>query len=191
VVKLSNIGSGVPRIEPCDSATIVRDMPADPTSLIEEAYNQYADAIFRHIYIRLRDRERAKELMQEAFIKAMNALKKNADIQNLRAFLYTISNNLIVDHVRRKKSMSLDELQESGYEPMGESETSLHTEMEGRRVAELLGRLREEDRDLIVMRFVDNMKPQEIAEILRIAPNTISVRIHRALKELKSHLRSA
>ncbi|MEQ1849777.1 MAG: sigma-70 family RNA polymerase sigma factor [Candidatus Peribacteraceae bacterium] len=165
-------------------------MPPDPTSLIEEAYTQYADAIFRHIYLRLRDRERAKELMQEAFIKAMNALKKNAEIQNLRAFLYTISNNLIIDDVRKKKSLSLDELQESGFEPTGASETSLHTVMEGHRVAEVLGKLREEDRDLIVMRFVDNMKPQEIAEILGIAPNTISVRIHRALKELKSHLRS-
>lgn len=166
-------------------------MSSDPSATIDAAYTQYADAIFRHIYLRLRDRERAKELMQDAFIKALQTLKKGAEIENLRAFLYTISNNLIIDDVRKKKSVSLDELQDAGFEPAGESESSLHRTLEDRRVTAILGKLRAEDRDLIVMRFVDNMKPQEIAEMMGIAPNTISVRIHRALKELKSHLRSS
>lgn len=166
-------------------------MSSDPSVIIGEAYDQYADAIFRHIYLRLRDRERAKELMQDTFVKAMESIRKGAEIENLRAFLYKVAHNLLIDDVRKKKSLSLDQLQEGGFEPTGEGEGNLHTALEGKRVASILGMLREEDRDLIVLRFVDGMKPQEIAELMGIAPNTISVRIHRALKELKSHLRAA
>lgn len=166
-------------------------MPPDPSDIIGKAYDEYADAIFRHVYLRLGNREVAKEIMQDAFVKTLLVLKKGTEIENIRAFLYRIANNLLIDHVRKKKSVSLDDMQEAGFEPSGESEEDLHVKMEGTRVAATLSMLREEDRDLIVLRFVDGMKPQEIGEMLDLAPNTVSVRIHRALKELKSHLRNA
>ena len=49
--------------------------------------------------------------------------------------------------------------------------------------------LSERDRTLITMRFVDELKPQEIAALLGQAPNTISVQLHRALKELNQYLK--
>jgi len=160
----------------------------DIPTLIGNAYDLYADAIFRHLYLRIGNRERAKELMQDTFVRAMQYLQKGQKIDNIRAFLYKIANNVLIDDVRKKKSLSLDELEDAGFEPEGEGEDDIHTLLEGTRVAAVLQRLRTEDRDLIVMRFVDGMKPQEIGELLGIAPNTISVRIHRVLKELKSHL---
>lgn len=164
--------------------------PQDVSVLIGNAYDLYADAIFRHLYLRLGNRERAKELMQDTFIRAMQYMKRGTPIENIRAFLYKIANNVMIDDIRKKKSLSLDELAESGFEPEGSSEKEIHTMLEGTRVAAVLQLLRKEDRDLVIMRFVDGMKPQEIGEILGIESNTISVRIHRALKELKSHLRA-
>jgi len=166
-------------------------MSKDASTQISEAYDLYADAIFRHVYLRLGNRELAKEIMQDTFVKTLLQLQKGAEIENIRAFLYRIAGNLLIDNVRKKKSVSLDDLQESGFEPSGETEEDLHTHLEGTRVASVLKLLREVDQTLIIMRFVDGMKPQEIAEMLDIEPNTISVKIHRALKELKSHLRSA
>ncbi len=162
---------------------------SNPASLIEEAYNLYADAIFRHCYLRLMRRERAKELMQDAFMKAYLYAQKGAEIENIRALLYRIANNLIVDDVRKAKEASLDALQEAGFDPTGADDKSMASRLDGQQVMATLAHLSEEDRQIVTLRFVDELKPQEIAEILDLTPNVVSVRIHRALKELKTHLK--
>ena len=59
-----------------------------------DAYDAYADAIFRHCAFRCFNRERARELMQETFIKAWDFLVSGKDIDNVQAFLYKTANNL-------------------------------------------------------------------------------------------------
>jgi RNA polymerase sigma-70 factor (ECF subfamily) len=163
----------------------------DATALIEAAYDSYADAIFRHCYFRLLKRELAKELMQETFIKAMDYVKKGQEIENMRALLYKIANNLIIDDVRKRKETSLDALHDVGFDPAGADEESVRKHLEEQRVMSTLAKLPSEDRELVVMRFVDELKPREIAEQLKLSPNVVSVRLHRAMKDLKDLLKSA
>lgn len=162
----------------------------DPSALITDAYEKYADAIFRHCYLRLMNRARGQEIMQEAFLKAFEYSRKGAQIDNIRALLYRIANNLIIDDVRKRKEMSLDALAEAGYDPKGEGEQDVVRPLEEERVLSTLALLPKEDSELIVMRFIDELKPQEIGKILDLPANTISVRLHRALKELKTHLKN-
>src|SRR5437868_4029919 len=94
-----------------------------PEQGLTEAYDQYADAIFRHCYFRLGNRERSKELMQEAFCKAWEHLSKGKDIEHVQAFLYRIAGNLVIDEIRRIKrrpETSLEHLQEEGFDPAAE-----------------------------------------------------------------------
>ncbi len=163
---------------------------ADPSSIIASAYDQYADAIFRHCYFRLMNREVAKELMQEAFIKVFEYLKKGEKIDNIRAFLYKVANNLVVDFVRKKSEISLDELHESGFEPAGDTEETVLRSIGDERIFAALTSLKKEDRTLVILRFIDEWKPQEIADMLGMSANVVSVRLHRALKELKASLQS-
>jgi RNA polymerase sigma-70 factor (ECF subfamily) len=160
----------------------------DPETAISSAYDQYADAIFRHIAYRLGDRERGKDLMQDTFIRTFEYLKKGTPAQNIRALLYRIANNLIIDEVRRKTSSSLDALQEAGFDPSGSGESEILDALSMADVMTVLLKMPEASRDLIVMRFIDDMKPREIAEMLGLPANTVSVRIHRAMDELKSLL---
>lgn len=160
-------------------------------ALIEEAYNQYSDPIFRHCYFRLLDREKGKELMQETFIKAFEYAKKGQTIDNIRALLYRIANNLVIDYVRRKKESSLDQLMEAGFDPTGADDNTVKAGLEEEQMRMTLQKLRPEDRELIILRYIDDLKPQEIGEMLGLSANVVSVRIHRALKELKSILRRA
>ena len=159
------------------------------SELIEAAYDQYADAIFRHCYLRLNNREVAKELMQDTFLKTFQYVGKGKDVENVRALLYRIANNLIIDYVRRSKETSLDALQEAGFDPTGSDDRQLAGRLDDQRVAETLHKLDKDTRELIVMRFISDMKPREIAEVLGISPNVASVRIHRALQDLKSLLK--
>lgn len=147
-------------------------------------YDTLQDAIFRHCYFRLYNRERAKEITQESFLKTWEALAKGQDIQNLRAFIYRVANNLIIDDTRKKKESSLEMLQEEGFEPMDHSSPDPHIRIDAQDMVLRLQDMPEEEREVLVMRYLDEMKPKEIAEILGLSQNVVSVRIHRALKKL-------
>ncbi len=159
------------------------------SAALEAAYDEHADAIFRHCYFRTFNRELGKDLLQETFLKVWEYMQKGQQIDNMRAFLYRIANNLIIDHVRKHKEMSLEALQEAGFDPTGENENSVTANLEEQRILSVIGELSPENKELIIMRFIDGLKPQEIGELLGLAPNTVSVKIHRALKDLKSLLR--
>ncbi len=169
--------------------TVIAPPPPSPEAQISNAYDQYADAIFRHCYFRLFHRERAKELMQETFLKVWEYMQTGREIENLRAFLYRVANNLIIDETRKRHEQSLEALQEAGFDPTGSTGEEVTRGPDDKRVLEILGKLDKESRELVVMRYIDDLKPREIADILGIAPNTASVRIHRAMAELKELLK--
>lgn len=157
-----------------------------------EAYDAYADAIFRHIALRLGDRERGKELMQDTFLRAWEAIARGTQVQNFRAFLYRIANNLIIDFARRKKRRieeSLEALQESGFD-IADEPVNLQARIDGSKALELVQKVKEPNRTALVLRHVDGMEPREIAELLGISANVVSVRIHRGIAELRSLLPS-
>jgi len=156
--------------------------------LFEKAYTDYSNAIFRHCYFRVFDRERGKDLMQETFMRTWTYLCDDKTVDNMRAFLYRIANNLIIDYIRKKKESSLDALQEKGFEPGYDAVAEMQRNVDESTIIANLGHLEKEYRDALVMRYIDGLTPAEIAEILGESANTISVRLHRGLKQLKVHL---
>lgn len=162
----------------------------DATTIIEKAYEDYADAIFRHCYLRVSNRNLGKDIMQDTFIKAYQYVKKGQEVENLRALLYKIANNLVIDYFRKSKEVSLDAMQEAGFDPKGSDGNDFGSALDEEIVVRTLSKLRPEDRELIVMRYIDDMKPRDIAELLGLSANTVSVRIHRAMKELEPHLKN-
>lgn len=155
------------------------------------AYDQYADAIFRHCYFRAFDRERGKDLMQETFMRMWGYLSKGGEVLNMRAFLYRIANNLLADEARKKKEMSLDKLQEDGFDPGLDETPMMQSKIEHSRVLRSLSRLDSSYRDMIIMRYVNELSPSEIAEVTGESANAVSVRIYRGLKQLRSSLATA
>lgn len=156
-----------------------------------EGYDEYADAIFRHCLFRVFDREKAKELMQDTFMKTWEYIAAGNDIDNVQAFLYRTANNLVVDFIRRRVKRteeSFEDMQDAGFDIVGEDGRDQGREMDAARVAAILHQVEEPYRTALVMRYVDEMKPKEIAEMLGETANVISVRINRGLKMLRSLL---
>lgn len=153
------------------------------------AYDAYSEAIFRHCYFRIFDRERAKELMQETFTRTWEYLAQDKEVKNLRAFLYKVANNLIIDNSRKKKEFSLDELREKGFEPGIEEEAKIQNSIDSQVVLVALKKLDRKYRDVIAMRYIDEFSPKEIAALLGEKENVISVRIHRGLKLLRKFIK--
>lgn len=149
-------------------------------------YDAHADAIFRHVYVRIRDRDIAKDIVQESFAKTWDYLAKGKEIRYLRAFIYRVANNLIVDTVRRRHTSSLDSMvEDDGFEAVDENTTHPGEIGDARKAMLLLSQLDPMYRVVVTMRFVDGLSPQEISHALGISENLISVRIHRAVERLR------
>jgi RNA polymerase sigma-70 factor (ECF subfamily) len=150
-------------------------------------YDALSDALFRHCYFRIYDKEKAKDITQEAFIKTWHYISKGNEIKNIKAFLYRTLNNLIVDETRKKQYSSLDELrEEKGFEPSKDITESLQQSIDVKNILGLLEQLEQPYRDVFIMRYVDNLKPKEIASLIGESQNVVSVRIHRALEQLRN-----
>lgn len=152
------------------------------------AYDKFADAIFRHCYFRVSDRDRAKELAQDTFMRAWEYMASAREsVENIRALLYRIAHNLIVDEYRKKKTDSLEMLMEDGSFQPTDPQLAMPEALGARLTADrLLGALSEPDRQLIVMRHMEDLSPGDIGAILGESENTVSVRIHRAMKRVRA-----
>ncbi len=157
--------------------------------LFIKAYDDYSDAIFRHCYFRVYERERAKELMQETFIKTWEYLKRgedeNLEIKNLKAFLYKVANNVIIDESRKKKVVSLELMQERGFDPKDDTHDRLLNFLEGGELIRLLEEVDPKYREALTMRYVEDLDIKEIAAALSETENNISVRIHRGIEKIR------
>lgn len=154
----------------------------------EEVYQRESDAVFRFCIFRLSDRETCLELTQEVFMRYWDNISSGKEIKNDRAFLFTISRNLIIDHYRKKKSSSLDEIieeLEDSVSVLSDPTQDIELSSEGRFFIEKINSLETSDRQVVYMRFVDDLKPKEIAEILNLSPNVVSVRLNRAIEKLR------
>lgn len=149
-------------------------------------YDAYSDALFRHSYFRVFERERARDLVQETFTRTWGYLLQGKQIDNMRAFLYRVLNNLIVDESRKKRPLSLDELEEKGLEPSEDHRERIAANIEAKVFLRMLDEVSEKHRDVIIMRHVDDLGPKDIAAITGESENTVSVRIHRAMQELRT-----
>lgn len=150
------------------------------------AYDQNADAIYRHCFFRLFSRERAEDAVQETFIKAWQYLQAGKEVLHMRAFLYRIATNTVIDMVRKKSEESLDRLLEDGIlEPASRDHEHIQSRVLGRQLLEVLQELPEPYREAVTLRYVDDLDPKEIAEILDISANNVSVRINRGLAMLR------
>lgn len=150
------------------------------------AYDSYSNAIFRHLYFRIGDREKAKDLMQETFMRTWEYMTHEKPIENIRAFLYRTAHHLMVDEFRKKKTVSLDQLMEDeNFQPAAEQEDLGH-KIDAHRMLHLLEKLEDGERNILLMRYIDDFSPQEIAESLGATANIISVRLNRALHKLRT-----
>ena len=160
-----------------------------------KAFEEYSDALFRHASLRIGDREKAIDLVHDAFTKVWTYVRNGHAIDSYRPFLYKVLNNLIIDEYRRAKEASLDALleqegiDEGSFPELSESTVeALAATIDGRQAFALLETLPDEYREVIILRFVDQLGPREISMLIEETENTISVRIHRGLKLLRSKI---
>lgn len=156
-----------------------------------ELYNRESDAIFRFCLLRTSDSEKAVDLTQDTFMRFWDVMSKGEEaITHERALLFKIARNLIIDWYRKKKSVSLDSFLENEDGSIDsllidKDTTNLEMSGEARFVLEKISELEPMYQQVVYMRFVEDMKPKEISEILGESVNVVSVRITRGIEKLR------
>lgn len=155
-------------------------------------YDEQSNAVFRFCLLRTSDRDVAVDIMQETFMRFWEAYaRRGEEIQSKRAFLFAIARNRIIDWYRKKKPQSLEALVErtgmeaEAFMDMTQAE-SIEMAAEAKFLVEKIRELDPLYQEVIYFRYVEDLGPKEIAEILGESANAISVRIHRGLKQLRT-----
>lgn len=151
-----------------------------------ESYDQYNDAIFRYCYFQTSKREVAMDLAQDTFVKAWEYLAKGHTVEHMKAFLYRIAGNLIIDYRRKKKTESLDTMMEAGFDVGSDESERITHNLDAKQALELVGQIDEKYRDVIIMRYIDELSIKEIADVTGETENNISVRLHRGIEKVKA-----
>ena len=170
-------------------------MNSSPTTRqneFEEIFKLYHNEILGFTITKVNDRNMALDIVQDVFLRFWEQVKKGEEIQNHRGFLYRVTRNRIIDHYRSKKMLvDLEEIEDSEVSTDDDADSILSTidsSLSGVKVTELLDTLPYNLKEILVLRFVDELSVSDIAKLLETTPNTVSIRVYRALKELKKRI---
>lgn len=151
------------------------------------AHNDYEKGLNARAFFKVSNHEIGQDLVQETFVKTWSYLVKGGKIEIMRAFLYHILNNLIIDQYRKHKTTSLDVILEKGFEPIADDDFSrLYNILDGKKAILLIARLPQKYQKVMRMRYVQDLTLKEMSMITGQSKNTIAVQTHRGLQILKS-----
>jgi RNA polymerase sigma-70 factor (ECF subfamily) len=184
-----------PLPEITDEALMAR-LRDDDREALGTLVERYQQDIFRFCAHYLRDTERAKEIAQETFIRVYVARSRFDVTRAFRPWMLCIARNLCLNDIKRKKTVNMESLEEyasdsreiSGMvaqaEPGGPLEQMV---AEDRRtaLARILEGLDDESRELIRLRFYEELPARDIAAVLGSSEGAIRTRLHRVLKRLR------
>lgn len=153
--------------------------------VLTTAHQDYEKGLNARAFFKVSNHELGEDLVQQTFMKTWIYLVKGGKIEIMKAFLYHILNNLIVDEYRKHKTSSLDVLMEKGFEPNATDSSSLLKVLDGKAALLLIERLPPMYKKVMRMRYVQDLSLKEMSFITGLPKNTIAVQIHRGLEKIK------
>ena len=149
------------------------------------SYNDHNKSLRSHAFFKIHDRMLSEDLVQDTFLKTWSYMVKGGKIEVMKAFLYHVLNNLIVDEYRKRKTTSLDTLFEKGYEPGADDSERLFNILDGKAALLLIQRLPIKYRKVLRMKYGQGLSLTEIATETGQTKNTTAVQLHRGFGKLR------
>ena len=179
-----------------DSKAIAKGLQRRDPDLLDRLIEQYQYRLFRYLLCITGNRARAEDFFQETWIRVLERGHQYDGKSKFEAWLFAIARHLVIDWQRAKKAQSLDELTDPEQEhplqlanenepsPLqqvlsGEQETNVQASLE--RIAPLY-------REVLVLRFQEDLKIEEMAGVLSIPVSTVKSRLYRGLEALRGEL---
>ncbi|MDA8021162.1 MAG: sigma-70 family RNA polymerase sigma factor [Thermoanaerobaculia bacterium] len=187
------------RKTPLDDEELVARTLAGRADAFSYLVERYQRPVLSLIYRMVHDPVLAEDLAQEAFVRAYQRLDRYQPGRKFSSWLFKVAHNRTIDHLRRKKPVEVDlEAQADGGESKWEvleadedaSSPERHFEMgeTARTIGRALADLRDNYREVLVLRFEHELSYQEIADVTGASLSSVKVLLHRARKALAREL---
>ena len=154
---------------------------------IGELYDLYAPKIYAYLYRRVQDAQLAEDLTSEVFVRVLQAIQAEQFWHtSFRAWLYRIAHNQVIDYYRQQSRMAVVPLEEQLIAADGEDVDALRAEQHTFAVlGTALHKLTSDQQQVLTLRFGEQMKTHEVAEMMDKSIGAIEALQHRALAALR------
>jgi len=149
-------------------------------------YEEYFDKIARYAQAHIGDRTEAQDLASEVFLRALRGLKSYSERGvPMRAWLFRIAHNLVVDHLRRKarqKTVPIDEVEVAAD---ADTVSAVEKSMALQQVAEAMEQLTREQREVLRLRFFGGLSSKEAGDVLKKSDGAVREMQRAAIEKLR------
>ena len=179
-----------------ENAAIARGLKRQDPELLDQLIETYQHRLMRYLMFLTSKREVAEDLFQEVWIRVLRRGSQYNGKARFDTWIFTIARNLVIDLSRKRTMASLDEMREGGederpFEIVQDSPSPLEQFQFRENAAELATVMLTLDtsyREVLTLRFHEEMSLEEIALVTRAPLSTVKSRLYRGLAALKPQL---
>jgi RNA polymerase sigma-70 factor (ECF subfamily) len=152
-----------------------------------QLYDRYVDTVFRFVYFRVNDRGLAEDFTSETFLRALRRIGTiSYQGRDIGAWFITIARNIVLDHMKsarhRLETTTADTIEGKDY--VRSTEAAVLDTLQSERLMEAVAQLGDEQRECVMLRFVQGMSVSETATIMGKNDGAIKALQHRAVRKL-------
>jgi len=185
-----------------ESLAVAEGLKRQEAGLLDELIVRYQHRLLRYLLFLTGNREMAEDMFQDVWMRVLTRGGQFNGKARFETWLFTIARNLVIDHRRKRTMSSLDELFETGndddkpmsFEVADQQPTPFDrfSGIEDReQVAAALLQLDTLYREVLVLRFHEDLTLEEIAKVTRAPLSTVKSRLYRGLAAIKPRLERA
>lgn len=158
-------------------------------SWLAEIFDHYHQPIYRYIFRQVGDMETSRELTNEVFQRLIKAVQgEPISDQHVAPWLYRTSHNLVIDHYRRQKHRQHLHIEETQIESDMDTEQEAELQLRMDVVRKLMQELTSDQKQVILLKFLEGLSNQEVAEVMDKSVGAVKSLQHRALTILRHRL---
>lgn len=183
------------QLQPSDAALVEQALRNDQKAF-RQLVNRYLPLVYNYLYRMTQNHEVSEEMAQEAFVKAYNHLKSFDQSRSFKPWILRIASNAAISELRKQsKVVSLNALEEEGHwgeadhQPADDIVARLERKLSSEEVLNVLNKMDEKYRQVLLLRYKEELSYEEISQALNIPLNTVRTWIKRGLDKLKNDVK--
>lgn len=174
------------------NAAISAGLRRHDVNLLEQLIEQYQHRLFRYLLFLTGSRDHAQDLFQETWLRVLERGTQYSGRARFDTWMFTIARNLMLDQVRKRGTYSLEELMDPTNDRPLEVAADMpspfdhfHSQEQAARVGRALLTLHPLYREVLVLRFHEELSLEEIAQVSNTPLSTVKSRLYRGIAALK------
>lgn len=169
-----------------DIKILIEKLKNGDISVFDDIYYSTKDNVYYTILSIVKDASLSEDIMQETYLKALEKIHSYKPRHSFNSWIITIARNLAInEYNRRKRELKVDPTENEII--FGTTESTSEKEL---LIKEMMEFLNEDEREIVIMHVIGDMKYREIAEVIGTPIGTISWKYNEAIKKLKNKYES-